>query len=86
MEPSVTAEVLCASGCRWSLGRIAHAMSEFRSTRVGSTANVCTDCRAPGVVDFKGGVSGISHDASYDLWSNYEPEAMFGASVDEVVS
>lgn len=80
VEPLVTRTVVCVSDWRCSIGRMAHAMSELRSTRVGSTANVCTDCRAHGVLDFKGGVSGMSPDASYDECSNYEPDAVLGAS------
>lgn len=62
---------------------MAHAMSEFRRTRVGSTANVCAGCRAHGVSDVKVGVSGLSHDPNVDLCSNYWPNAIVGASVDE---
>lgn len=77
-------DVACLVG-DWGRGsewRMSAAISEFRVTRVGVSANVWAGCSAPGVPDFKVGVAVLPPDSAWDLWSNYCAEAAVGADVD----
>ncbi len=67
VETEVTDIVRCIPGGRCSLGRISHAIPEFRFTRVGVTTNVCTDWAATGILDFKVGRRGLAINSPLTL-------------------